>query len=234
MGCSGAAGRGGSVGSSASAEPATSSDEAGAPVDSERLGEVSATVSCANTEVGVNEKQSRRDKNAQTNLEPDMIGTSFPGLSCDGEVFRLCLIKAATVPGEDEMAIWRITSPKMLLFGVYGYWYSGGFSPPFPLRAAACAAAPYPPACGRTPSMPKQQSHYRLSIKGCASMNIIPGLLQHSSRKWLVSLALDVFEVGDGFAHQRQRRVGPCDRRCPARRNGVQLHALSSPASTRW
>ena len=25
-------------------------------------------------------------------------------------------------------------------------------------------------------------------------MNIIPGLLQHSSRKWLVSLALDVFE----------------------------------------
>jgi len=92
----------------------------------------------------VNEKQSRRDKNAQTNLEPDMIGTSFPGLSCDGEVFRLCLIKAATVPGEDEMAIWMIASPKMLLFGVYGYWYSGGFSPPFPLRAAACAAAPYP------------------------------------------------------------------------------------------
>ena len=215
MGCSGAAGRGGSVGSSASAEPATSSDEAGAPVDSERLGEVSATVSCANTEVGVNEKQSRRDKNAQTNLEPDMIGTSFPGLSCDGEVFRLCLIKAATVPGEDEMAIWRILTS-------------------IPTQSCSMCGSSVPPACGRTPSMPKQQSHYRLSIKGCASMNIIPGLLQHSSRKWLVSLALDVFEVGDGFAHQRQRRVGPCDRRCPARRNGVQLHALSSPASTRW
>jgi len=29
----------------------------------------------------------------------------------------------------------------MLLIGVYGYWYSGGFSPPFPLEDAAGLAA---------------------------------------------------------------------------------------------